>query len=100
MCRSLNIKIIRGSAYYPQSQGKVERSHRTLQKKIAFDLNNLSNVGVNRAKKLYTYQRGLNEEPMDVLGNISLFEFFMDEPQTRSLNKLMLVDAAEKQLSP
>ncbi|XP_068741902.1 KRAB-A domain-containing protein 2-like [Montipora capricornis] len=47
LCKSLGVKIIRGSPYHPQSQGKVERSHRSLRKKINFDLINFSKVGVN-----------------------------------------------------
>ena len=38
LCQTLGIKIIRGSPYHPQSQGKVERSHRSLREKISFDL--------------------------------------------------------------
>ena len=38
LCRKLEVKIIRSSPYHPQSQGKVERSHRTLRKKIMYDL--------------------------------------------------------------
>ena len=68
LCQTLGIKIIRGSPYHPQSQGKVERSHRSLRKNISFDLLRFSKVGVNWASKLREYQKILNEEPMDVLG--------------------------------
>ena len=47
LCRKLEVKIIRSSPYHPQSQGKVERSHRTLRKKIMYDLGHMSKVGVN-----------------------------------------------------
>lgn len=76
LCKSLGVKIIRGSPYHPQSQGKVERSHRSLRKKINFDLINFSKVGVNWVSKLMEYQKVLNEESMDVLGNQSPFEVF------------------------
>lgn len=70
LCRKLNVKITRGSPYHPLSQGKVERSHRSL----------LPKVGLNRVFQLKEYQRILNELPMDVLGNQSPFEvFFMEE---------------------
>lgn len=36
LCRKLEVKIVRSSPYHPQSQGKVERSHRTLRKKIMY----------------------------------------------------------------
>ncbi|XP_068731120.1 uncharacterized protein [Montipora capricornis] len=76
LCKSLGVKIIRGSPYHPQSQGKVERSHRSLRKKINFDLINFSKVGVNWVSKLMEYQKVLNEELMDVLGKQSPFEVF------------------------
>ena len=64
------------SPYHPQSQGKVERSHRSLRKKINFDLINFSKVGVNWVSKLMEYQKVLNEESMNVLGKQSPFEVF------------------------
>lgn len=36
--QSVGVKIIRSRAYHPQSQGKVERSHRTLRDRIEYDL--------------------------------------------------------------
>lgn len=77
LCRMFSVKIIRGSPYHPQSQGKVERSHRSLRKKISFDLNSFSqSMGVNWAASLANYQKLQNEEPMDVLGNHSPFAVF------------------------
>ena len=76
LCRKLEVKIIRSSPYHPQSQGKVERSHRTLRKKIMYDLGHMSKVGVNWVSQLREYQKILNEEPMDVLGSQSPFEVF------------------------
>jgi len=38
LCEKLAVKIVRGSPYHPQSQGKVERSHRALRKKISFGM--------------------------------------------------------------
>jgi len=37
-CERKKIKMIKSKAYHPQSQGKVERSHRELRKKINYDL--------------------------------------------------------------
>ena len=76
LCRKLEVKIIRSSPYHPQSQGKVERSHLTLRKKIMYDLGHMSKVGVNWVSQLREYQKILNEEPMDVLGSQSPFEVF------------------------
>ena len=56
LCHTLGIKIIRGSPYHPQPQGKVERSHRSLRRKIAFGLLRFSKVGVNWASKIREYQ--------------------------------------------
>ena len=76
LCRKLEVKIIRSSPYHPQSQSKVERSHRTLRKKMMYDLGHMSKVGVNWVSQLREYQKILNEEPMDVLGSQSPFEVF------------------------
>lgn len=75
--RKLNVKITRGSPYHPLSQDKVERSHRSLRKKMMYDFVHLPKVGVNWASQLKEYQRILNEEPMDVLGNQTPFEVFL-----------------------
>ena len=37
LCRQLKIKIICSRPYHPQSQGKVERSHRALLSKMEYD---------------------------------------------------------------
>ena len=37
-CKEIGVKIVNSRAYHPQSQGKVERSHRTLRNKIRSDL--------------------------------------------------------------
>ena len=92
LCQTLGIKIIRGSPYHPQSQGKVERSHRSLRKKISFDLLRFSKVGVNWASKLREYQKILNEEPMDVLGRQSPFEVFY----CRESNALTQMERADQ----
>ena len=33
LCKKLGIKIVKGHPYYPQSQGKVKRAHRSFRKK-------------------------------------------------------------------
>ena len=37
-CEKKNIKMTKSRTVHPKSQGKVERSHRTLRKKINYDL--------------------------------------------------------------
>ena len=36
--KKIGVKVINSRAYHPQSQGKVERSHRTLRDKIRYDM--------------------------------------------------------------
>jgi len=38
LCKKLGIKVIKGRPYHPQSQGKIERAHRSFKKKIAYKL--------------------------------------------------------------
>lgn len=38
LCKALKIKLIKSRPYHPQSQGKVERLHRQLRKKIMYHL--------------------------------------------------------------
>ena len=54
----------------------MERSHRSLQKKINFDLIYFSKVGVHWVSKLMDYQKVLNEESMDVSGKQWTCEVF------------------------
>jgi len=88
LCKKMEVKIIRGSPYHPQSQGKVERSHRALRKKFAFDMVHLSKSGVNWACQLKEYQKLQNEEPMEVLGNHSPFEVFYGRQSNAALNRV------------
>ena len=62
------IKTIKSRPYHPQSQGKVERSHRRLRTKIMYDLISLGKKGVNWASNLGSYSRILNEESKEELG--------------------------------
>lgn len=73
---SLQVKIIESSAYHPQSQGKVERTHRWLRKKIMYDLVKFQRNGVNWVKHLPVYSRVLNEDLKEVLGWRSPFEVY------------------------
>ena len=63
LCRQLEIKIICSRPYHPQSQGKVERSHRALRSKMEYDFIQMGAKGVNWAESLPNYQRILNEDP-------------------------------------
>ena len=37
----LHVKVIRSSAYHPQSQGKIERMHQELKKQMMYNLTKL-----------------------------------------------------------
>lgn len=50
ICKKYKIRRIRSRPYYPQSQGKVERSHRRLRDKMMYDLLAMKGKGVNWAK--------------------------------------------------
>lgn len=67
LMRKLNIKDIKSRPYHPQSQGKIERMHKSLKRKIAYDLAHASTVGVNWANQLSEYQRIMNNSPKECL---------------------------------
>ena len=46
-CERKKIKMTKSRAYHLQSQGKAERSQRTLRKKVNYDLVKLDQKGVN-----------------------------------------------------
>ena len=76
LCRRMNIKTIYSRPYHPQSQGKVERSHRSLRAKMAYDFTKMGEKGVNWVKSLPTYQRILNNDPKEVLRYKTPFEVY------------------------
>ena len=53
----MNIKLIYSRPRHPQSQGKVERYHKTLRSRMEYDLQEIRQDGVNWAKQLPLYQR-------------------------------------------
>ena len=62
VCEALNVRIVKSSAYSPQTQGKDERSHRTWKEKLRFDL--INNGGdLNWVEYLQHYQQLYNESP-------------------------------------
>ena len=68
--------MIKSKPYHPQSQGKVERSHRRLRKKIKYDSIKLGKKGVNWVANLGAYSRILNDERKEELGWKSPFEIY------------------------
>ena len=45
LCKALDIKLIKGRPYYPQSQGREKRTHRTLKKNLRFDFLDMRKAG-------------------------------------------------------
>ena len=76
LCKRYKIRRIRSRPYHPQSQGKVERSHRRLRAKMMYDLLAMKRKGINWAKNLPSYCRILNEEKKEELGWLSPFEVY------------------------
>ena len=75
-CERKKIKMTKSRAYHLQSQGKVERSHRTLRKKINYDLVKQGRKGVNWVKNLLEYPKCLNNDKCEELGWKSDFEVY------------------------
>ena len=76
LCDSMNKKLIYSRPRRPQSQGKVERYHRTLRSKMEYDLQKIGQDGVNWAKQLPLYQRILNNDPKEVMAYKTPFEIY------------------------
>ena len=76
-CEQEKIEMtIRSQPYHPQSQGKVERSHRTFRRKLSYDLVTQKKNRVNWVKNLQIYAKCLNNEKREVLGWGSAFEVY------------------------
>ena len=65
--KHIGVKIINSRAYHPQSQGKVERSHRGLRDKIRYDI---------LRKGLPEYQSIINNEVKAEFGGKSPFQIY------------------------
>ena len=76
LCKQLQIKVIKGRPYHPQSQGKVERAHRTLKKKLRYDFLSTKKAGVNWPEGLPHYAQALNQNPKEELAWKSPFEIY------------------------
>ena len=70
------IKVIQSSPYHPQSQGKVERTHRVLRRKIMYDFVNFKRGGVNWAAHMPKYAKVMNLDKKEVLNWMSPYEVY------------------------
>ena len=68
--------MITSRPYHPQSQGKVECSHREFRKKLYYDMVHLKPKGVNWVENIPNYMRVLNELVRKELGCHSPFEIY------------------------
>ena len=73
--------MITSRPYHPQSQGKVERSHRDLRKNLHYDVH-LKSKGVNWVENIPNYIRVLNKLAREELDSAVLSRFVMGVFQT------------------
>ena len=83
LCKTLKIKVIQSRPYHPQSQGKIERSHRVYKKKLLYDMLTVGKSGVSWVRSLQDYARTMNVEPREELKWKSAFEVYYG----RKINK-------------
>ena len=76
-----SIKHVKSSPYHPQSQGKVERSHRTLKSILGFDI--IKTKSLNWVNGLEDNIILFNQRRKRVLGNHSIFEIFYRSEERR-----------------
>lgn len=85
-----SIKHVKSSPYHPQSQGKVERSHRTLKSILGFDI--IKTKSLNWVNGLEDNIILVNQRRKRVLGNHSPFEIFYGRFKTISTSKQFTPD--------
>ena len=86
-CVKNKIKMIKCRPYHPQSQGKVERSHRVLRRKIYYDLMKQKKTGVNWVKCLPDYMKCLNHDKREELSWKSAFEIYYGRKANELINE-------------
>ena len=67
-CRKMGIERIVSAPYHPQSQGKVEASHRGWKKKFAFDLRKSNYKFTDWVSRLQKYAKIYNRQHHESLG--------------------------------
>ena len=85
-CERNKIKMIRCLPYNPKAQGKVERSHRVLRRKIYYDLVEQKRTGVNWVKHLPD-MKCLNHEKLEELAWKSPFEIYYGRKPNELVNE-------------
>ena len=95
-CQKKKIKMMQSRPYNPRAQGKVERSHRVLRKKVAFDMLTQKHTGINWVKNLPNYMKYVNNEKQEALGWQSAFKIYF----ARKSNELVKCGVPERNDSP
>ena len=96
VCKEMNVKIIRSSAYTPTTQGKDERSHRTWKEKLRYDMmERITHKGMNWVENLPLYQKIYNESPHRSLGLLCPFEVYYGRKPNSLKNRLCLDSDSE-----
>ena len=72
------MKMITSRTNHPQSQGKIERSHREFRKKLHCDMFHLNSKDVNWIENIPNYLRVLQELAREELGSRSLPEIYYE----------------------
>ena len=82
-CKGNKINMIKSRPYNPKAQGKVERSHRVLRKKIYYDMSKMKKNRVNWVKNLPMYMKCLNNDKREDLVGKIFSKCAMDERITK-----------------
>ncbi|XP_038044857.1 uncharacterized protein LOC119719458 [Patiria miniata] len=88
LMESLQVKVMISSPYYPQSQGKVERSQRIQQ--IMCDLIDCKKQGVNWVNQLPFYAATINEFSKEKLTCSSPFRVYYSRKNNRVGNPILV----------
>ena len=72
------MKMITSRTNHPQSQGKIERSHREFRQKLHYDMFHLNSKDVNWIENIPNYLRVLQELAREELGSRSLPEIYYE----------------------
>ena len=76
LMQKLSVRVIMSAPYHPETQGKVERSHRSFRIKLKFDLVTLKKRGVNWVNNLQRYAASLNDDAREELKWRTPFEVY------------------------
>ena len=99
LMKKFKAKIISSSPYHPQSQGKVERCHRAIRRKILYDLIRKDDEGVNWVEQVPSYCEIINNDVKEELGYRSPFNVYfgrMNNIINRPLHRCLPKDVRQE----